>query len=151
MISHGQITWTADIALLNTSEFEADCQTEDACAFILAISDVFNGSIPSTSLNIILSEYLDLAEMFSKEAANTLPEHGPQDLNLETLGTPPFGPLYNLSQVELEVLQEYIMDNLAKGFIQPSTLSTGASIFFIKKKDDSLRLCVDYQELNLIT
>lgn len=140
-----------DIALVNASEFEADCLTEGVCAFVLAISDVLNSSIPSTGPNIIPSEYLDLAEVFSEEAANTLPEHGPQDLNLETLGTPPFGPLYNLSQVELEVFREYITDNLAKGFIQPSTLSAGAPVLFIKKKDDSLRLCVDYRGLNLIT
>ena len=56
--------------------------------------------------------------MFSEEAVNTLPEHRPQDLCLETLGTPAFGPLYNLSQVELEVLREYITDNFGRGFIQ---------------------------------
>ncbi len=145
------ITWTANIALLNAGEFEAECLTEGARAFVLAISDIVDSSILSTPPITIPSEYLDLAEVFSEEAANTLPEHGPQDLALETSGTPPFGPLYNLSQVELEVLREYISDNLAKGFIQPSTSSAGAPVLFIKKGDDSLRLCVDYRGLNLIT
>lgn len=100
---------------------------------------------------LIPSEYADLAHFFSEDAANTLPEHGNHDLCLETMGTPPVVPLYNLSQNELEVLREYIADNLAKGFIQPSTSSAGAPILFTKKGDETLRLCVDYRDLNLIT
>lgn len=80
-----------------------------------------------------------------------MPDHGPQDLSLETTEAPPFGPLYNLSQVELEVLRAYISDNLAKGFIQPSTSSAGGPVLFAKKGDGSLRLCVDCRGLNLIT
>ena len=118
------ITWTANIALVNASEFEAECLTEGACAFVVAISDIvdYSSTLGTPSITIP-PEYLDLAEVFSEEAANTLPEHGPQDLCLETSGTPPFGPLYNLSQVELEVLREYIVDNFANGFIQPSSSS----------------------------
>ena len=138
------ITWTADIALLNAGEFEAECLSEGACVFVLAISEIVDRSILSTSPITIPLEYLDLAEVFSEEAANTLPEHGPQDLALETSEAPPFGPLYNLSQVELEVLREYISDNLAKGFIQPSTSSACAPILFVKKRDDTLRLRVNY-------
>ena len=59
--------------------------------------------------------------------------------------------LYNLSQNELEVLREYIADNLAKGFIQPSTSSAGAPVLFTKKGDGTLRLYVDYRRLNIIT
>ena len=38
-----------------------------------------------------------------------------------------------------------------KGFIQPSTLPWGAPMLFVKKKDGSLRLCVDYRKLNRVT
>ena len=70
---------------------------------------------------------------------------------METSEVPLFRPLYNFSQVELEILREYKLDNLAKGFIQPSTSLAGALIFFVKKGDDTLRLCVCYRGLNLIT
>lgn len=91
--------------MLNAREFEAECLTKGACGFFLAISDIVDSSLSSTPPMTIPSEYLDIAGVFSEEAANTLPEHGPQDLALETSGTPPFGPLYNRSQVELEVLR----------------------------------------------
>ena len=112
--------------------------------------EIVDSSILSTPLITISFEYLNLAEVFSEEVANTLLQHGPQDLALETSEAPLFGPLYNLLQVELEVLRKYILDNLAKGFIQLSISSAGTPIFFVKKRDNTLRLCVDYQGLNLI-
>ena len=38
-----------------------------------------------------------------------------------------------------------------KGFIRPSTSPLGASILFAKKKDKTLRLCIDYRQLNRVT
>ena len=49
------------------------------------------------------------------------------------------------------IAPDNLHDNLAKGFIQHSTLSTGTPILFVKKKDGSLRLCVNYHRLNLLT
>lgn len=146
-------TATQKVALLNAQEFEAECSNSDTVAYMIAITetDPADPEGPPRQIPLIPSEYADLAHVFSEDAANTLPEHGNHDLRLETTGTPPFGPLYNLSQNELEVLREYIADNLAKGFIQPSTSSAGAPVLFIKKGDGNLRLCVDYRGLNLIT
>jgi transposase InsO family protein len=101
---------------------------------------------------VIPPEYQEYAEAFSKEAAEQLPSHGPQDHAIDLDGgDPPFGPLYNLSATELGVLREYIEDNLQRGFIRPSTSPAGAPILFVKKKDGSLRLCVDYRALNRLT
>jgi hypothetical protein len=48
-------------------------------------------------------------------------------------------------------MKDWIEDNLRKGLIRPSKSPFGAPCFFIKKKDGSLRLCVDYRRLNAIT
>ena len=56
-----------------------------------------------------------------------------------------------MSETELKVLRQYLYDNLAKGWIQPSKSPAGAPILFVAKKDSSLRLCVDYRGLNDVT
>ncbi|XP_073448026.1 uncharacterized protein [Aquarana catesbeiana] len=52
---------------------------------------------------------------------------------------------------ELVTLKKYIDENLERGFIRPSTSPAGAGIFFVEKKDHSLRPCIDYRELNKVT
>lgn len=56
-----------------------------------------------------------------------------------------------MSESELSSLREFIKENSQKGFIQPSTSPARAPVLFVKKKDGSLRLCVDYHGLNAIT
>ena len=92
------------------------------------------------------AEYHHYHDAFSKQKADQLPEHRPFDhtMPLEDGTTPPYGPIYSLSEKELGVLREYLDENLKKGFIVPSESPAGAPILFVKKKDGSLRLCVDY-------
>ena len=65
--------------------------------------------------------------------------------------TLPPGRLYSLSPVELEALQTFIDENLRFGFICPTSSSHAAPVLFVKKKDGSLRLCVNYRGLNKIS
>jgi hypothetical protein len=108
---------------------------------------------PDTFDNTIPVEFQDYSDVFSKISADKLPEHGQYDhtIPLESGTKPPFGRIYGLSEVELKALDEYLKDNLAKGFIRPSSSPAGAPILFVKKSDGSLRLCVDYRGLNKIT
>ena len=98
------------------------------------------------------AEYQEYKAAF-KATTTTLPQHGPHDLkiDLEDGKTPPFGPLYNLSEVELKLVHDYIEDMMSRELIRPSTASCGAPILFARKKDGSLRLCVDYRRLNNMT
>lgn len=52
---------------------------------------------------------------------------------------------------ELATLREYIQENLAKDFIGPSTSQVGPPVLFVKKKNVTLRLWVDYQALGQVT
>ena len=101
----------------------------------------------------IPKEWQHIEEPFKKDLAYELPEHGPSDhaIDLEEGAQPPYGPIYSLSESELKVLRAYIEKHLANGFIRPSKSPAGAPILFVKKKDGSLRLCVDYRGLNQLT
>ncbi|GAA5958537.1 hypothetical protein JCM8115_002497 [Rhodotorula mucilaginosa] len=95
----------------------------------------------------------DLAPVFSKQSADSLPPHRSFDIKIELKdgAVPPFGPLYTLSLAEIETLHKWIEDSLAKGHIRPSESPAASPILFVKKKDGSMRLCVDYRALNNIT
>lgn len=57
-------------------------------------------------------------------------------------------PLYRQSPLEQAKLKRTIDDPLAKGFIRPSHSPFGSPVIFVKKKNGSLRMCVDYRRLN---
>jgi hypothetical protein len=56
-----------------------------------------------------------------------------------------------MTLVELVELKIHLMDFLDKGYIMPSSSSWGCPTLFVKRKDEALRLCVDYRPLNVVT
>ena len=92
----------------------------------------------------IPSKYEEFTKIFSKKKANKLPMHSAHNHSIKLEGSRdlPFRSLYNLSGNELKVLWDYLVDNLAKGFIQASTSLLEAPILFVKKKDGILQLCI---------
>ena len=102
----------------------------------------------------IPSEYSDYADFFSFDRVIELPENTGINKNAIELvegQQPPYGLIYSLSPAELETLKTYIEIHTKTGFILPSKSPAGAPIFFDKKPDGSLCLCVDYRGLNNLT
>ncbi|KAL0173110.1 hypothetical protein M9458_033421, partial [Cirrhinus mrigala] len=98
----------------------------------------------------IPAEYTAFQDVFSKQAATHLPPHRPWDCAIELLpgAQLPKGRVYPLSILERQAMEEYIVEALTQGFIQPSTSPAASSFFFVGKKDGGLRSCIDYRQLN---
>ena len=58
---------------------------------------------------------------------------------------------HRMAPVELQELKVQVHELLDKGFIRPSTSPWGAPVLFSKKKEKTLRLCIDYRQLNMVT
>src|SRR5438128_3606794 len=147
------------ITFINTAAFSTACRQEGSVQFSIQLRQEPDGKLRAASvedapdLSAIPEEYHDFADVFSKSNASVLPPHRDFDLKieLEDGATPPPGRLYSLSPFELNTLREFIDENLSTGFIRPTSSSLAAPVLFVKKKDGSLRLCVDYRGLNKLT
>ncbi|MBW0487530.1 hypothetical protein O181_027245 [Austropuccinia psidii MF-1] len=104
-----------------------------------------------TVLKVFPSVYHQFLDVFSNVKAEKRPPHRACDHHIELEGSlPPVGVIYYLSNQESDTLRAYISENVEKGFIWPSSSSTAAPVFFVKKKDGGLRLFVDYRKLNSV-
>ena len=75
------------------------------------------------------------------------------EFNIDLLpGTNPISIAPNrMAPTELKELKEQLQELLHKGFIRPSSSPWGAPVLFVKKKDGTMRMCIDYRQLNKVT
>ena len=104
---------------------------------------------PDLDLPRIVCEY---EEVFSDELPGLPPERVVDfSIELHPGSLPIFMTLHRMAPVELQELRVQLQELLDKGFIRPSTSPWGSSVLFAKKKDKTLRLCIDYRQLNRVT
>ena len=82
-------------------------------------------------------QYWDYHSVFDGQYSDELPPHRSFDHAIDMVEgeEPPWGPIYALSEKELEVLRTYLADMLTSGKIRPSKSSAGAPILFVPKKE----------------
>ena len=104
-------------------------------------------------LSNIPSEYYEFANVFNKTKAEILTSHHPYDLqiNLEEGTQPLVSPIYFLLVSEQKALKEFIKENLNMCFIWPTSSLYGILVLFVKKKNSSLYLYVNFCGLNSIS
>jgi hypothetical protein len=112
-------------------------------------SDSESGALTSAR-NVTLSAYRDV---FPDALPDGLPPEREVDHRIELIpgSAPQSRPTIRLSATELAELKKQLAELEAAGFIRPSKSPFGAPILFVKKKDGTMRMCVDYRALNRIT
>jgi hypothetical protein len=113
----------------------------DSCAYVTIISHL--DEIP------VVCEYPDV---FPDELAGMPPDRDVEFVIELQPGTAPISKQpYRMPPKELAGLKNQLPELLDKGYIRPSSSPWGCPALFVKKKDGSLRLCVDYRPLNAVT
>ena len=99
-----------------------------------------------------IPQVCDFADVFPDELPG-LPPHREMDFSIDLY--PGIDPIsvapFWMAPVELKKLNLQLQKLQGKGFILPSTSPWGAPVLFVKKKDETLRLCMDYRKLNRVT
>ena len=94
----------------------------------------------------------EFPDVFPEELPGVPPERE-VDLSIEVVqGTTPISRTpYRMAPTELKELKTQLQEILDKGFIRPSVSPWGAPVLFVKKKDGTLRMCIDYRQINKVT
>ena len=131
------------------SAMQARCFLRKGCeAFLALVVDSKKGQVNLEDISVI------------KEFPNMLPEELPGlpperevDLCVELLPgmTPISRAPYRMAPTKLKELKTQLQELLDKGFVRPSVSPWGAPVLFIKKKDDTLQMCIDYRQINKVT
>ena len=134
---------------LTLSELKEVVQQRAPMVLCVIKGETENSNPPAINLQPIIDKY---ADVFLTELPAELPpiravEH---EITLEAGEPPPFKGIYRMSETELTELRRLLEELQSKGFIRPSVSPLGAPVLFVKKKDGSLRLVVDYRMLNRI-
>ncbi|GJW60737.1 putative reverse transcriptase domain-containing protein [Tanacetum coccineum] len=94
----------------------------------------------------------DFPEVFPEDLPGLPPTRQVEfQIDLIPGATPVARAPYRLAPSEMKELSEQLKELSDKGFIRSSSLPWGALVLFVKKKDGSFRMCIDYRELNKLT
>src|SRR5260221_552454 len=142
-----------DIHMVSAIMMTKLCKDLGTSTFVISMTNLNLSQVIATEiLDSIPAEYHKFCDVFSGEKAGTLALHRPYDLqiNVEEGTKPVHRPIYSLSPLELAALREFLEEHTRNGFICPSKSPWGSPVLFVKKKDGSLCLCVDFRTLNRV-
>ena len=131
------------------SESEATKWLGEGCQAYLANLEESESKPKELSLIPVVAEFPDV---FLDELPGLPPKRTVEFVIDLVPGVSPISKApYRMAPAELKELKSQLEELLQAGFIRPSTSPWGAPVPFVKKKDGSLRLCIDYRQLNQVT
>ncbi len=97
-------------------------------------------------------KYHNYLDVFDRAMTDQLFSHHLYDHKIELINErmSSWNHLYHMSDYKLQKMKNYLIKHLNKSFISSSSISYASLILFIKKKDDSLRFCINYRKLNAL-
>ncbi|KAJ0771184.1 putative nucleotidyltransferase, Ribonuclease H [Helianthus annuus] len=129
------------------------------CSIIKAVKHVNYGG--KAYLSYVIDTNRGVPKLKDVKVVNEYPDVFPEDLpglplerevefkiELNPDAKPVAKAPYRLAPTEMKELMTQLQELLDKGFIKPSVSPWGAPVLFVKKKDGSMRMCIDYRELN---
>nr|GEU72410.1 putative reverse transcriptase domain-containing protein [Tanacetum cinerariifolium] len=94
----------------------------------------------------------DFPKVFLEDLPGILPTRQVEfQIDLVPSAAPVARAPYRLAPSEMKELSDQLKELVDKGFIRPGSSHWGAPVLFVKKKDGSFRMCIDYRELNKLT
>ncbi|XP_073046190.1 uncharacterized protein [Primulina eburnea] len=118
-------------------------------SYLAMLSEVKKGTTPTLEEIPVVQEFPDV---FPDELPGELPDREVEfEINLVPNAAPISKAPYRMAPAELKELKEQLQELLDKKQIRSNASPWGAPVLFVKKKDGSMRMCIDYRELNKIT
>ncbi|GJU00856.1 putative reverse transcriptase domain-containing protein [Tanacetum coccineum] len=112
---------------------------------------LMNVNVGEPKMNEILI-VRDFVDVFPEDLSGLPPQREVEfRINLIPGATPVAKSPYRLTPLKMQELSRQLQELQDKGFIRPNHSPWGAPVLFVKKKDDSFRMCIDYRELNKLT
>jgi hypothetical protein len=124
------------------------CYRKGCQIFAAHMEETPKDKVPNLEDHAVLEDFEDVF----KEVPGLPPKRDIDfSINLMPGATPVSKTPYRMSTPELKELQMQLEELLKKGYICPSVSPWGAPVLFVKKKDGTLRLCIDFRQLNKVT
>jgi len=139
-----------DEAVADLVEWDETVAYDEEAQYVGRIEREEQGGV---QLETLPKPYWQYKEIFEVKKARMLARGRTVDhaINLKDGAEPAWGPIYPMAAHKLNEVDKHLKRMMAEGKIADSTSPYGAPIHFVPKPDGSLRLCVDYRNLNKLT